>query len=135
MKFTFATTAFAALLGLALAGTSVHAQMDSTPSSSPAPAATTPSTGTMAPTMTMKKTPYRGTITAIDTSANTITIQSKKGTMTLMINDQTKYKGGKALGDFAVGDKVSGSYLKDDSGTMTACSLHKKPAPAPAPAQ
>ena len=73
-----------------------------------------------------KKIPYKGTISAIDTPATTVTIKSTKGDMVMAVTPATKFKGGKALSDFAVGDAVTGSYTKDDTGSLTAASLHKK---------
>ena len=118
MKLTLLTSALVAVLTL----TCVSAQAQ-------APAATSSSTTTSSTTTTApmgKKIPYKGTITAVDASANTVTVKGAKDTMTLMIDSSTKYKGGKALSDFAVGDMVTGSYTKDDAGKMTACSVHKK---------
>jgi hypothetical protein len=123
MKLTLITPALVAVLGLALAGTSTYAQ---TSTNAVSTASTSSSTTTS--TVTAKKTPYKGTLTAINTTANTITVQGAKATITLSITPTTKYKGGAALSDFAVGDAVTGSYTKDDSGVMTAFSLHKKTA-------
>lgn len=129
MKLHLLSTALAAVLGLAFCGTAANAQ------TSNAPAATTMAPAPMAaPSTKMTKTPYKGSITAIDTAGSTVTIQGAKDTMTLKITSSTKYKGGAALSDFAVGDKVTGSYTKGDDGTLTAASLHKKKAPAAAPA-
>ena len=89
-------------------------------------ASTSSTTTTTTSSTKMMKTPYKGTITAVDASGMKVTVKSSKGEeMMMMVNDKTKYKGGKALSDFAVGDMVTGSYMKDDSG-MTACSIHKK---------
>jgi hypothetical protein len=94
-----------------------------------APAATTPAS-TTAPAPA-KKTEYKGEITALD--ATSVTIKNKKGTMTFAITADTKFefKDGKTFtpatpADFAVGDKITGSYLKNADGTMTASSVHKK---------
>jgi hypothetical protein len=88
------------------------------------------STNSMTTTTTtstkMMKTPYKGTITSVDATGMKVMVKGAKGDMTLMVNDKTKFKGGKSLSDFAVGDKITGSYMKDDSGAMTACSIHKK---------
>jgi hypothetical protein len=127
MKIPFLSTALAAVLGLALCGTAANAQTTNAPATT-APAPTT------APSSKVTKTPYKGTITAIDATGSTVTIQGAKDTMTLKITSATKYKGGAALTDFAVGDKVTGSYTKGDDGTLTAASLHKKKATAAAAA-
>jgi hypothetical protein len=121
MKLNLLTSAFAAVLVLACAP--VQADDMAAPVTTSASTSTTTTTST---TVSMKKVPYKGTITAVDTTANTVTIQGLNGTMTLAITPMTKYKGGAALTDFAVGDKVTGSYTKDASGAMTAHSLHKK---------
>ena len=128
MKLPLLSTALAAVLGLALCGTAVNAQTTN------APAATTMAPAPAAPSSKVTKTPYKGTITAIDATGSSVTVQGAKDTLTLKITSSTKYKGGAALTDFAVGDKVTGSYTKGDDGTLTAASLHKKKAPAAAPA-
>ena len=138
MKITLLTPALAAILGLALAGAPVTAQAQTSTNSTAAPAAAP----TPAPA---KKITYRGSITAID--AASVTVASTKKTLTLAIASTTTFlKDGEpaTLADFAVGDKVTGSYTKDATGAMTAASLHKKtpktpattaaPAPAAAPA-
>jgi hypothetical protein len=67
---------------------------------------------------------YHGTVMAIDMSANTVTLQTDHGTMTMTIDADTKFRGGsKSLGDFKVGDTISGSYMMDDSGKMMAVSM------------
>jgi outer membrane lipoprotein SlyB len=71
-----------------------------------------------------KHTPYQGTIMAIDISANTVTVQTASGTMTMTINADTKFRGGsKTLSDYKVGDQVSGMFMEDDSGKMMAVSI------------
>jgi hypothetical protein len=125
MKLPLLCTALVAVLGLALSGTAASAQTNTmaAPATSPAPSTK------------MTKTPYKGSITAIDASGGSITIQAASGPMTLKIDATTKYKGGKSLADFAVGDVVTGSYTKGDDGTLTAASVHKKKAPAAPAAQ
>ncbi len=119
MKINLLITALVAILGLAFAGAPLTAQAQTTNTSS----ATAPT-----PTKDKKaaKTPYSGSITAID--ASSVTVDGKK-TLTLAIAPSTTFKkDGKTatLADFAVGDKVTGSYSKDSTGAMTACSIHKK---------
>ena len=126
MKITFLTPALVALLGLALAGAPVTAQAQSTNST----IASAP-TSTAAPAKVKKstKTPYTGSITAID--ATSVTVASTKKTLTLAITPKTTFKKDKAtatIADFAVGDQVTGSYSTDAAGAMTANSLHKKTA-------
>jgi hypothetical protein len=124
MKITLFTPALVAILGLALAGApvSVHAQ-----TSTNASAATAPSKPTKA-----GKTQYSGTLTAIDAGGTSITVTSTKKTLTLAIASTTTFKKDKmaaTLADFAVGDKVTGSYTKDAAtGAMTASSVHTKTA-------
>jgi hypothetical protein len=109
-----------AALTLFAVGLPVHAQT-STPSAT-------------APAASAKKIPYKGTISAVDATAMTITIKGAKGDMMMAVTPATKYKGGTSLADFAVGDKVTGSYTKDDGGKMTAASIHKAKPKAAAPA-
>jgi hypothetical protein len=67
---------------------------------------------------------YRGTIMSIDMSANTVTIQTDHGTMTMTFSGDTKFRGGtKTLSDLKVGDTISGTYMMDDSGKMMAMSV------------
>lgn len=150
MKITLLTPALAAILGLALAG--VPANIQAAQPSSPAPVATG------APTAAKpKKIEYKGTLTAVDAATNTITLSTSKNdpskTLALTLSPKTSIQKDKkpaTIADFAVGDKVTGSYIKDSAtGAMTASSLHKtttktatakttaKPAtsaPAPSPA-
>ena len=73
------------------------------------------------------KIPYRGLITAID--ATSVTVASKNKTLILAITPKTTFKKDKVaatLADFAVGDKITGSYSTDATGAMMANSIHKK---------
>lgn len=147
MKTTLLTPALAAILGLALTGVPIHTQAQ-TPSPAPVAAG--------APTAAKpKKIEYKGTLTAIDSATNTITISTSKNdpkkTLALTISAKTSIQKDKkpaTLAEFAVGDKVTGSYVKDSAtGALTAASLHTKTAvtakttikpttaaPAPSPA-
>jgi hypothetical protein len=82
----------------------------------------------------VKKIRYKGSITAID--AASVTVANTKKTLVLAITPNTKFKKDNdtaTLADFAVGDKVSGSYSTDATGAMTANSLYTKtPKPAAA---
>ncbi len=139
MKITLISPALAAILGLALIGAPVTAQAQTTNS---APAmAPPPSTPAKAPKAA--KTPYKGTITAVD--ATSVTVASTAKTLTLAITAKTKIQVDKktaTITDFAVGDSVTGSFSTDETGAMTAASLRKKtvkpaaaaPAATPAPA-
>jgi len=125
MKNTLITSALVAIVGLAFVGAPVTAQAqttNATSSTAPAPAKA-------------KKTPYKGTITAID--ASSVTIASKEKTLTLAITPKTTFKVDKAAAtqaDFAIGDAVTGSYTKDSTGALSAASLHKKKTATTAPA-
>ena len=123
MKNTLITSALVALValvaivGLAFVGAPVTAQ-----------AQTTNTTTATAPAKA-KKTPYKGSITAID--ATSVTVASKDKTLTLAITPKTQFKIDKAsatIADFAVGDAVTGSYTTDSTGATAAASLHKKKA-------
>jgi len=135
MKITLLTPALVAILGLALAGAPITAQAQTSTNSAPATAA---AASTPAKVTKTAKIAYRGSITAID--ATSVTIANTKKTLTLAITPKTKFKKDKVVAtvaDFAVGDKVSGSYSTDATGAMTANTLYKKtvaPATTPAPA-
>lgn len=71
-------------------------------------------------------TPYQGKVAALDSAS--ITVTTKSGDLKLNVTAETKIlkNGAKAaLTDFAVGDKVTGSYKKDASGSLTAKSIHE----------
>ena len=142
MKNTIITPALVAILGLALASAPVTAQAQTTNTS------TTPAAPAKA--KTNKITLNISTITAIDTTANTVTVDSKskkdgEKTLVLTIDATTKVTRDKkpaTLADFKVGEKVTGSYVAEASGSLTASKLTfttpkpkaSKPAVAPAPA-
>jgi hypothetical protein len=122
MKNTLITTALVAIVGLAFVGAPMTAQ-----------AQTTNSTTATAPTPAKKtnKINYNGAVTAIDTTANTITVDSKSKkdgdkTLVLSVTATTTIKRDKVtatLADFKVGEKVTGSYVTEASGTLTAAKL------------
>jgi hypothetical protein len=126
MKITFLTPALVAVLGLALASipVTVHAQ---TATNATAPAA--PSTAPKKEKKKSDKTQYEGTLSALDATSATVT--TKKGDVKLVIDEKTEFKVNKKAAkatDFAVGDKVTGSYVTGADGTLTAHSIHKKTA-------
>ncbi len=134
MKITFLTPALVAVLGLALAGALVTVKAQ-TPA--PAPAASTneqvPDKTAPATAPVTKKTPYKGSITAID--ASSVTVKTASASLTLAITADTKFQFGTSkkntpatAADFAVNDKVTGSYLKNADGTTTAATVRKKQA-------
>jgi hypothetical protein len=142
MKISLLTPALVAILGLALAGAPVTVQAQTSTNSAPAAAA---AASTPAKVTKTAKIPYKGSITAID--ATSVTVASKDKTLTLAITPKTTFKKDKmvaTLADFAVGDKITGSYSTDATGAMMANSIHKKtpktpattdaPATTPAPA-
>ena len=136
MKITSIKSALVAVLGLALAGALVTVKAQ-TPTAAPAASTNMQVPDKTAPAMatapSMKKTPYKGSITAID--ASSLTVQGAKAPLTLAITADTKFQFGTSkkntpatVADFAVGDKVTGSYLKNADGTMTAETVRKKQA-------
>jgi len=124
MKLTLPLTALAAVLGLALAGIPVTANAQTTATG------TTTASKAAAP----KKTAYSGTLSAVDTTGNTITITDKTvAPKTIAITATTKIKKDKkpaTLADFKVGDKVTGSFTTDATGALTAASLNTTTAKA-----
>ena len=66
---------------------------------------------------------FRGTVSAIDVKAMTLTVETR----TFAITSDTKIiKAGKTatLADGVVGEQVSGTYKKTDDGKLTATSIH-----------
>jgi hypothetical protein len=66
---------------------------------------------------------FRGTVSAIDAKAMTLTVETR----TFAITSDTKIiKDGKSatLADGVVGEQVSGTYKKTDNGKLTAISIH-----------
>ncbi len=58
-----------------------------------------------------------GEVTAVDTTANTVTIKTKKGEVVVGVNDKTKIHYGKAkktIADIKAGDKVTAGYTEAD---------------------
>jgi len=95
-----------------------------------AQAQTTSTPAAMAPAAATKpaksdKTPYKGTVKSID--AASLVVTTAKGDLTLAIAPTTKVKVNKKVAkvtDITVGEKVTGSYTKDDTGALTAYSIH-----------
>jgi hypothetical protein len=140
MKISLLTPALVAILGLALAGVPITAQAQTSTNSAPATAA---AASTPAKVTKATKIRYTGSITAID--ATSVTVANSTKSLTLAITPTTTFKKDgvvATVADFAVGDKVTGSYSTDATGALTANSLHKKTpktppattAPAAAPA-
>jgi len=68
-------------------------------------------------------TPFRGTVSAVDTKAMTLTASKR----TYEVTSETKItKDGKPaiLSDIAVGDKVGGAYKKTDDGKLAATTIN-----------
>jgi Cu/Ag efflux protein CusF len=66
---------------------------------------------------------FHGTVMAIDTSANMITVHTADGDMTMAITSDTKFKGSKSMSDLKVGDQVSGMFMTDDSAKVMVVSV------------
>src|SRR5690242_15038782 len=67
--------------------------------------------------------PFHGKVAVVDTAAMTVTV----GHMVINVTSDTKItKDGKpaTVSDITVGEKISGSYTKDDAGKMTAALIH-----------
>lgn len=95
----------------------------------PATSAPATSEAKSAPAAAAKKIEYQGSITAISADGESVTVKTKDASMTLGIDAATKILKDKKpakLTDFAVGDKVTGSYTKEAAGKTVAASLHKK---------
>ncbi len=123
MKSSLLKLALAALV--ICAPVALHAQTDTTN-----PIATSPvkspdtATSSTASTKT-SKIPYKGTVKSID--ASSIVVTTSKGDLTFAISDMTKVKVDKkkaAVTSVTAGEKVTGSYVKNADGTMTAASIH-----------
>jgi ribosomal protein S1 len=116
MKSSLLKSALVAVAGLALcAPLVVNAQ---TPAAAPAPAAA-PSTKAEKPTA------YKGVVKSVD--ASSLVVTTTTGDLTLAIATTTKVKNDNKKADITaitVGEKVTGSYTKDDTGAMTAYSIH-----------
>jgi hypothetical protein len=120
MKSSLLKLALAALV--VCAPVALHAQTDTTN-----PIATSPVKSPEASTAStkVKKTAYSGTVKSID--ASSIVVTTSKGDMTFAISAATKVKVDKktaALTAVTAGEKVTGSYMKNADGTMTAASIH-----------
>jgi hypothetical protein len=106
---------FALVAAALVAAPSIHAQ-DTKP--------TKPEAGQDASHATKKKggLPFHGKVAAVDTTAMTITV----GQLTINVTSDTKIsKDGKpaTLSDVTVGEKVNGSYKKDDAGKLNATTI------------
>jgi len=68
-------------------------------------------------------TPFHGKVATVDTAGSTFTV----GQSTINVTAETKItKEGKpaSMSDITVGEKVSGSYKKDEAGKLNAVSVH-----------
>ncbi len=66
---------------------------------------------------------FHGTVMAVDTSANMITVHTADGDMTMAITSDTKFKGSKSMSDLKVGDQVSGMFMTDDNAKVMVVSV------------
>ncbi len=110
------------IMAAALIAVPANTQAQTTNSTTPAAPATTAE----APVKHKKTdaTEYHGKVAAIDTAGSTITVGEHK--ITVATTTKISKDGKKAtLADFAVGDKVSGSYKKDAAGDLIANSLRE----------
>jgi hypothetical protein len=123
MKSSLLKSALVAVVGLALcAPVALQAQTNSVN-----PIATSPVVNPPTQSTKVKKTSYKGTVKSID--ASSIVVTNSKGDLTLAIAPTTKVlvnKKAAAVTDITVGETVTGSYTKDDTGAMTAASIHGK---------
>jgi len=85
----------------------------------------------LAPAKAVKKTPgvhgkhLRGKVTAVDATAKTMTIKSRKDEVTLSIDDKTKFSKDKTIADVNVGDWVFAKY-KEMDGNLVALKVTTK---------
>jgi hypothetical protein len=113
--------------GLALCvPAAVHAQTNAVNPIATSPVQNPPMQASSAASSTkVTKTPYKGTLKSMD--AASVVVTTSKGDMTFAIDDKTKvandHKTAK-LTDLTVGEKVTGSFIKNDDGTLTAASVH-----------
>ena len=134
MKNTCIVSALVAVLGFALASAPVTVSAQTTPTQTPAAT----STGSTTPSKPAKKSgktaiPKGSTISAID--ASSATLKTASGDLTLAITASTQFQFGTSkkntpatAADFAAGDAVTGSYIKNADGTNTLATLRKKQA-------
>jgi hypothetical protein len=93
-------------------------------SASPSPAAATSTTAKTEASPAAKAPraiPFKGAATAVDQSAKTFTIAGKEASRVFKVTDKTTItKDGKSatFADLADNDKVTGSYWKQDDGTL-----------------
>jgi hypothetical protein len=96
-------------------------------SPSPAPAASAaPSAKPSASPKAPRSIPFHGEATAVDQSAKTFTIAGKEHSRVFKVTDKsTVTKDGKSatLADLTDNEKVSGSYWKQDDGTLEVRSM------------
>ncbi len=115
----------ACLAALAFSAASGAVAQDQKATDAAATPTASPSESKAAPTK--RGVPYRGKITAVDSTAKTFTITTKKGeTRVFQMTDDTKImKDGQpaTMADVVADQNVRGQYLKGDSETMTAKSV------------
>ena len=81
------------------------------------------------PTPTTRAFPFRGTVAAVDKDAKTVTV----GERVFHVSTETKLtKGNQAatVAEIAVGDAISGNYIKADDGKLTAKVMRVGPKPS-----
>lgn len=109
-----------------IAAPTVSRAQDATnaPAVAPAAPAAAPDQTTPTPPKPKKQgLVFRGTVSAVDTNAMTLTVETR----TFDITSQTRItKSGEpaTLSDIVVGDKVSGAYKKSGDGSLDATTIH-----------
>jgi hypothetical protein len=127
MTTSLLKSALVAVVGFALsASVALHAQTNAVNpiATSPVQNPTTQSTDSSATSTKVVKTAYTGTLKSNDGSS--VTVTTDKGDLKLTIDPTTKIAANHkkaALTDLTVGEKVTGSYVKNDDGTLTAASI------------
>jgi hypothetical protein len=119
---TFGKITLAGILAAVMMGTAVRVSADDTTNAPAAPA---------------KAKAFRGTLSAVDATAKTITVDNKteKGRVFGVTSDTKIIKDGKpaTLSDGVVGDPIGGTYTTGADGKMVAKTVRfgamKKPAP------
>ncbi len=111
IKYTFLTLITAGFLAVPVL---MHAQDSSTNSMD---------STTQTPAKHAKRgAPFHGTVSAVDASAMTLTVESR--TFTVTAKTKIMKDGEQAtLSDLTVGEKVSGYYRTNDQGVLTASSI------------
>lgn len=126
MKINTAITAALCIAAVALLGPGsalAAPSQSASPGASATPSASAAADTEASPTAKTRAIPFRGSVSAVDTSASTFTITGKKNSRVFKVTEKTSVmKNGAAaqMSDIAVDEPVSGSYWKQDDGTLEA---------------